>query len=441
MSSIEDSTASPENRTVEEDGGWQATQVVSPATQIIGDQEEYLGRDQRDVGRDLGNGQHELFVACEPAEALQQQFDHLRPEFIVIHDVGTAASRRMIAGLAQACGKSVQRLVIRRQGQGIDLATLEFTEFTCADARILRIYSTEIDADAAVRQDLARLLMAYSRLGVVMVGDLPSHVLGHGLKPIGDAIEAGPWHNRHLLMLPLASAVTLATLAAQIGTRGPVSVRTTPQVSRPNDAWNYIAGTWNRMRAQLAPAGTQMSEIGPVQRPIGPLGAAASAPSAEPAAIPIIAAIRPSPPPAAALPMQPMPEIRSAGAREVSSVATTDERLQSYVERMCSLKGMVCASVFEHNAQRSLVHAGARPGPAMLAIQGSAMLSAIGESARKLGLGASVPEAAITLAGHHIVLRAVPRHAGMVLHAVLDKEVANLTLARLQIQRLDEMFE
>lgn len=375
-------------------------------------------------------------MVCEPAEALQQQFEYLKPDYIVIHDIGTAASRRMVAGLAQACGRSVQRLVIRRQGQGIDLATLEFAEFPCADGRALRIYSTEIDSDSGSRQSLARLLLAYSRLGVVMVGDLPAHVLGHGLKPIGDAMESGPWLNRHLLMLPLASAVTLATLAAQLGTRAPVNVRTTPQVSRPNDAWNYISGTWNRIREQLAPAGIKLAEIGPMQRPVTTV---MSAPAPTPS--PVIIPARPPAPPAPVLPMQPMPEIAAHPARETGARSGPNEPLQAYVDRMCTLKGMVCASVFEYNAQRSLAHAGARPGPAMLAIQGSAMLAAIGEASRRLGLGASVPEAAITLASHHIVLRAVPRHAGLVLHAVLDKEVANLTLARLQIQRLDELFD
>ena len=33
------------------------------------------------------------------------------------------------------------------------------------------------------------------------------------------------------------------------------------------------------------------------------------------------------------------------------------------------------------------------------------------------------------------MLRPVPRHPGLALHAVLDKSDANLTLARLQVQR------
>lgn len=438
MSNFEASNLPPGRSGVDDDMAWQPTALVSPATQVMRGEEEYLDAGSRDIGRDLGNGQHEMFVSCEPGDALQQQFEKLQPEYIVIHDIGTAASRRMVAGLAQACGRSVQKLVIRRQGQGIDLASIEFTEFPCADGQILRIYSTEADADAGVRHGLARTLMAYSRLAVVMVGDLPAQVLGHNLKPIGDAIQSGSWLNRQMLMLPLASAVTLATLAGQLGARGPVSVRTTPQVSRPNDAWNYIAGAWNRLREQLAQTGVTLPEIGAVQRGPAP---PASAPVVIPAAAP---QPRPAPPSvrtAPELPMQPMPEIPGSAKRAPSTEPNENEKLQTYVDRLCTLKGVVCASIFENSAQRSLVHAGARPGPAMLAIQGTAMLTAISDSAKKLGLGGSVPEVAITLMAHHIVLRALPKHPGLMLHMVLDKEVSNLTLAKMQIQRLDEMFD
>lgn len=416
-------------------GGWQKTQVVAPATQIMRSSEDYLAEDRRDVGRDLGNGHLELFAACPAGEALQQQFDHLKPEFIAIHDIGTAASRRMVAGLAQACGQPVRHLVIRRQGQGAELATIEFTEFPCTDGRTLRIYSTETSADAETRQTLARLLLAYSRLGVVMVGDLPAAALGQSLKPIGDAMEAGPWINRQLLMLPLASAVTLATLSGQLAQRGPANIRTTPQVTRPNDAWNYIAGAWNRLREQLASTGVTLPEIGAVQRspaamPTSPAMPAASIPAATAQATPAR--------PPSALPMQPMPV---PGAARAPLSAGASVLLQRYVDQMITLKGMVCASVFELNAQRSLVHAGSRPGPAMLAIQGSTILGAVAEASRQLGLGAAVPETAVTLGAHHLVLRAVPRHPGLYLHAVLDKAAANLTLARLQIQRLDDVIE
>ncbi len=54
-----------------------------------------------------------------------------------------------------------------------------------------------------------------------------------------------------------------------------------------------------------------------------------------------------------------------------------------------------------------------------------------------LGLGPSQPDAAVTLTSHHLVLHPLPGHPGIILHAVLDASVANLTLARMQLQRVD----
>ena len=61
------------------------------------------------------------------------------------------------------------------------------------------------------------MLLSYSRLGAIMVGDLPGHAIASELKPLHDDIVAGPWPNRNLLLLPLASASTLVTQAAMSG--------------------------------------------------------------------------------------------------------------------------------------------------------------------------------------------------------------------------------
>ena len=79
-----------------------------------------------------------------------------------------------------------------------------------ADQQPLRLYTTEADADGATRHGLARMLLGFSRLGVVMVGDLPGHALGTAMKPLHDDIVNGPWPNRQLLLLPLSATTALA---------------------------------------------------------------------------------------------------------------------------------------------------------------------------------------------------------------------------------------
>jgi len=467
---------------------WAETRAqTGMATQILRDKEDYLGGEARDIGRRIDERHRELFVSCDPGEAMQQQFEILQPEFIAIHDLGAASSRRLIAGIGAATGRGVHKLIIRRQGHGVGLATIEFTEVPAVDGTSLRLYTTEVDADTASRHELARVLLAFSRLGVLMVGDLPPHAMSAALKPLSESMTSSTWRNRNLLLLPLASASALASQAAQLGAGTGVTVRTTPQVTKPADAWNFIAATWNRLRDQVAGAGIDLPALGgigapaPVAAPQAPVaaGAAPEASQAREASIraqasdaaqpmrsadaagaraapsyaqshtqphtqpqplpstptaPAAAAASPIPTP---LPMQPMPEVPTAASR----AAAAADPVARYVHKLLDINGMVSACVFEVSTQRSLAHAGSRPGPAMLAIRGSALVEAILDGSRALGLGASPPDAAITLGDHHLVLRPISGRPGLMLHAVLDKTVSNLTLARLQIMRLDPLLD
>jgi hypothetical protein len=418
-----DASAHP-SRPFEEEEAWEATrQQTGVATQLMRDKDEYLAESYRHVGRQVSDAQWELFVACEPSEAMQQQFEALRPEYLVLHDIGTQTSRRMLAGLATAAGRRVHQLHIRRQGVGMPLAKIEFIELVCKPEHPpIRLYSTEVDADTAQRRRLARMLLAYSRLGVVMVGDLPPHALASALLPLRDAITEGPWLNRELVLLPLAGAAALAGQAAHIAQSTSVKVLTTPQVTRPAEAWAYLRASWHKLRDALADDAIHLPEIlDPVRGDAPPPAAPAAAPAA----------------PRTPLPMQPMPSVKAAEP----AAPVADPALSTYVRKCGELKGMVSCCVFELATQRTIGHAGGRPGPAALASHGASLMASMAEAAQALGLGGAAPDAAITLGNHHLLLRAVPGRRGLAMHAVLDKVHANLTLVRLQLQRLDLLLE
>jgi hypothetical protein len=409
---------------------WQSTRAqTSLATQFLTDENDYLASEkQQDIGRQTSVNERELFVSCAPDLAMQQQFEVLQPEFIAVHDIATASSRKLLVGIAAASGRAVQRLVIRRQGGGTALATLEFVELPTADGSSLRMYSTEVDADTAARHNLARMLMAFSRLGVMMVGELPGHAITSALKPFHEFIVTGPWPNRQVLLLPLASGSTLISQGMEMARGTEVNVRTTPQVTRPADAWGFISGTWNRLREAAQPDGRR-----PPPLASAPTDAAATVPKAA-AAESSGTAERRGPD---RLAMRPMPTVPTAAAR----AAAPKSLLDRYVHQLSELPGMVSCCVFDVASGLEVTHAGASPGAADLALHGKALLAAMGASSRSMGLGHTLPEAAITLGSHHLLLRAVPGHPGLALHAALDKTHANLTLARLQVQRMDALFE
>jgi len=398
---------------------WQATrELTHVATQILGNRDEYLAPERREIGRRIGDQQHEMFVVCDPAEAMQQQFQQWATDFIAIHDIATDSSPRILAGLAAATQRKVQKLVIRRQGHGMALATLEFAELPAPNGQMLRVYSTRIDADSRQRVEVARVLLAYSRLGVVMVGDLPPHALESALQPLRDGIARGPWPGRHMLFVPLATAGALHQHASQLGGRTGLQVSIAPQAVKPSDAWTSISNTWNRVRGDTPAA------MPSAQRP-------AVAPARDPIAFP--APPRPAAQPPAPLPMQPMPPTRtSAPAGEPGNP------WQAYVRQCIEVTGMISCCVFELSTQRTLAHAGARPGPASLAAQGAALHEAANIAAKAMGLPVSQPDLSVTLNGHHLIVRAIAGHPGLALHAVLDSHATNLMLVRMKLQRLDQ---
>jgi hypothetical protein len=400
----------------EEEQAWEATrQQIGPATQVMRDPADEASPAGQQIGRRVSDAQWELFVACEPADALQQHFESVRPEYAVLHDVGTQSSRRLLQGLAAAMQRPVHQLHVRRQGVGMPLARLEFVELPVgADQPPVRLYTTETDADTAQRRRLSRTLLAYSRLGVVMVSDLPPHALATALMPLRDAIVDGPWVNQELLMLPLAGASSLGGQAAHLARGSTVKIRTTPVVTRPAEAWGYLRASWNRLREQLAEEAVHIPEM----LDLSPAQAPAAAPRAP-------------------LPMQPMPSVR-VGA---PAPAAADPALATYLRKCGELKGMISCCIFELATQRTLGHTGGRPGPAGLATHGSSLMASMAEAAQALHLGSAAPDAAISFGSHHVLLRAVPGRRGLAMHAVLDKAQANLTLVRLQLQRLDLLLE
>lgn len=390
--------------------------LVAPATQIVRDREDYLGQGLHDVGRRIADDQVELFVTGDPAAAMQQQFDRLAPEFMALHDVGTSASLRLLGALAGSSGARVQRLSIRRQGHGVALAVLQFVEVPAADGSLVRIYSTDVNADTATRHALAMLLLARSRLGVLMLGELPLHALSTALSPLSESLVRGPWPNRDLLLLPLGSATAQAAHAVKLLGQGSVSVRATPQAARPHDAWAFISGAWNRLQGQAGDASATLNtdlaqalprpEVPRLEAPTQAMHLAQS-----------------STQPAAGL---------HAPIASASAVRWAD-----YALRCAAVKGVIGVCIFDLGTQLPLAQAGHTPHPERLAIQGGLLIDAMADAARNVGLFAdAAPEAAISIGQQHLVLHAVPGHKGVVAHLVLQCSSASLTLARMQIERV-----
>ncbi len=410
-----------------ENAGWGSTRAQTAlVTQVANREDPARNAVHRDIGRPVDDLVRELLVSCAPGEALQQQFEHLQTEFIAIHDLGTRWSRQLLSGIAAACSRPVHKLVLRRQGQGTPLASIDYLDVPLAAQQVLRLYSTDVadTPDAAAAHGVARTLLAFSRLGVMMAGSLPAATLENTLQLWHEEVIRGPWHNRQLLLLPLTNSTTLVTQAQEMVRGTAITLRTTPVVTRSADAWNFINGTWNRMHGSVAtsprsPAATSASGSAPTRAPAMQV--------TQPTGINSTVFVPPD--------TRPMPDV---SARPEPG---HDEVLDVYVHRVCELNGVVGCCVFDIGSGLPVANSGSGAPPAELARHGRTLLSAMGNSSRALGLGHTPLEATITLGSHHLLLRPVTRHSGMALITVLDRANANLVLARLQIERLDPLLD
>jgi hypothetical protein len=418
---------------------WEATRVQTQIVRVAG---EGLATPQRDIGREVGPGVRELFIACDPADAMQQQFDHLRMEHVAVHDLGSSASRKLLESIAVASQRRVQRLAIRRPGGGTQLAAIDFVDCVASNGVPVRVYGTSIEADTATRQALANVLLANARLGVLLVGNLPAHALAGALDPLRESVRRGGWSCRRLLLMPLAPVAALPNEVLRLRAATGIDASPTPQVTRPADVWTLLCGAWNALHMKQAPAGTPdaaLPLLGSAARPAGHPGAAAGpAADAGPAlhrqadvpADPFAAAPPATRPPAASAPL-PMPVV---GAEPPSR----DAPLARYLHDLSHLAGVVSVCAFDLVSGEPAGHAGARPGPQELAQHGGGLLTAALTASRSLGLGAALPDMTITLGQHHLLLRPLPAHPGMALHVILDKPHATLALVLVQLRRLDE---
>ncbi len=397
--------------------------LLSPSTQVVSDRDAYLGQGSRDIGRRISEDQVELFVTGEPGQSLQQEFQLHAPEFIALHDVGISASLRLLTTLASAAGARVQRLSIRRQGHGVALAVVQFVEMPLADGTPVRVYATDVNADGPTRSGLARALLGFSRLGVLMVGELPAHALTAQLAPLHEFLVRGPWPNRDLLLVPLGSSIGLAAPGAQLAHQTDVAVHVTPHAAKPKHVWTFIGGAWNRLHG--APNG-QRALPTDIERAVPKPRVPDAEATTEP--MPLDGLKRAAaPPPRMAPPMESITPMPVPG--------TTSWK--TYVDRCALIKGTISCCVFDTHSMQVMAAAGGPPAADRLAQQGAALLTAMNDASRALGLGPARAEASISTTSHHLLLRPVPGHPGVALHMVLQASAGNLTLARMQLERVE----
>lgn len=412
-----------------------AAELSTPATQFIADRETYLGQGRRDIGRRVSATELELFVVGDAAEALQHQLVEFAPDYIALADVAGHVAQGMLAALSSACQAPLQTLAIRRQGQGVALAELPFIELKAGDGSLLRIFGNDINADTRTRQNIGLVLLAHSRLGVLMVTGLPRHSIPPALAPLREAITRGPWSNNDLLVVPLAAMPTLGVEAAHLGGRSGVGIELVAVAKRSTDAVGAMFEAWNRLQArQHAHATLALPNARPAQDTDD------EEPSWAAATVPMGLESTPDAAPAqpAAMPVMPALAARAAAANIARSPMPVPggTRWDDHARRVAALRGVIACAVFDQHSDQCLASAGGRPSGERLSEQGAALVRLMSEAGRAVGVGPALQDAALNVGRHQLLLMSLSGHPGLWLHVVIEGQVASVAMVRAMVQKI-----
>lgn len=398
---------------------WDVTRPTEVAnTAIMGGESEYLTSDPKDIGRAVGDNTWELFVSCDAAEALRQQFTHLESRYIALHDLGDTHSRQLLRQLVALGCSAVQRLVIRQQGYGTTLASIEYVSFRAEDGETVRVYSTCIESTPSAQQAVARALLEMSQASVLLLGEMAGQGSANALRTMMQAVHTGGWTCPNLLVLPLGSHAATAAAAQcnQVVQRHGLLVRAAPAPGRPADAWNYIAGFWqkNHLRGRLPPLNAG-SELRPLTLDLDP-----PAPQ-----------VAPSPSRAPAFAPAPKP----------ASSAALPPELATYLRLVSQMAGVQACCVFDIDQGAALAHAGSGPSAEQMAHQGAALFKAQQLARLSMSLAEPLQEMLLSSERHHQVLRPLPGQRTLALHCLFERSKTNQSLIRFQLQKLDTWLQ
>lgn len=337
-----------------------------------------------DIGEPVGRHTRELFVSCEPAEALRMQLGQTGLRYMVIADVGGGRARRGLLDIARASGWPLQRLVVRRQGFGDTLATLHFLDSPTQEGGRVRVFCADADADEVSRQALAQALMGRAELVAMLVPE------GLTLAQQADAVSAlatqvrsgrGDWLCRAIIFMPGQTSPDLVKYITRFRADTGIPARMAPAVRRADQLWVYLGSTWNQMQDKEPPAQRLTLRT-----------------------LALVAADTPS-------------------TRRAESIVVNDTGLlaQRLVHHLMRQPGVQRVCLFNLQSQAVVAHSGSAEEGRVMAAQGRALLQVTGRAGETLKLGHALVEATFTLAEHRVQLSGMALLPGCVMQVILAR--------------------
>jgi hypothetical protein len=397
----------------------EATQLATQiATQLLDDSQQSAS-EGRDLGKRVSALVRELFVVCDPAEALRQHFEVGVPPFLAVHDLGTGKSRSFLAALSQASGWPLRKLLIRRQGFGTTLATLHYVDCPGQNQHSLRLYASDAEAESTVRIAIRRQLLGSASANALIVEDLSEQVSTLAYSCMRDDLLSRRGTGVSILVLPQARSARLTQDLEALQHAGGARIEVAPATAVVSSNWALLATYWNREIAHSNRADAAM--IGQIN-----LGTPGSLPGRKPMPVVGGAGKHAASSTASAVPLSaPTP-----AAPEVPTLSPAE-----YLMLVAGRAGASSACIFNVATRAIEAHSGVVPA-GDLATQGQALLMSVARAGDGLALGRAVSEITVVLGETQVVVRPVRLRPGCAL-ILLFKRSADPGAWRRELEQID----
>ncbi len=399
-----------------ETAGFAATAIMESVAAEVNERGQIVDRHLSD-----------LVVTGSPAQAIREHFATTRADLdtasamiTLLDPVGVWASA-VIKALSDAGGRPIERLQLREKATLRTIALIERTTLVRRQEDTLRICHADVRAPGAENAEIPVALMERSQMTAVIVGPMQPASIDALLGALQQATSLPTWRCPNLLFQLPPGAEWIAGKVRGIAWPDRLHVHIVAEtMTGASSVWNTMLNVWNEARLQPGWEGSgvaQMLGAGDFPIKVGEIGGpAATAAASAPAVMPGLD-----------LPRPPLDAARSRQA----------------LVGLLRLEGLIGCALVDADSGLVLAHEARAEEPLDMdfaAASATQLLRAHQEAAPRMGLGDPVDEVITTAGSRHVLVRALQRHPGLFVVAVLDKHKTNLALARFQLLEVERQL-
>ena len=401
-------------------------------TQVVGASQDFaataimesIATEVNDRGQIIDRHVSDLVVTGSPAQAIREHFAATRADLetatsmiTLLDPVGVWASS-VVKALSDAGGRPIEKLHLREQSTLRTIAMIERTMLVRRQEDTLRIFHADVRAPGPENAEIPVALMERSQMTAVIIGPMQPHAIDALLGSLKHATSLPTWRCPHLLfqLPPNANWINAKVEAIAWPERLHVHIVSEPMTGA-SSVWNAMLNVWNEAKLQPGwdPAAVSPM-LGTSDFPIkvGELDGASAA------AKPALGGV----------------DSDAAAARPVLDAARGRQALASLLK----LDGLLGCALVEAATGLVLAHETRAPESLDMELAAAScaqVLAAHRNAALAMGLTDAIDEVITTAGSRHVLIRALQRHADLVLVALLEKHRTNLALARFQLLEVE----